>query len=333
MKKLLSLLIILCISSGVFAKKVKFAVNMGTNTISPNGIHVIGDFQVIAGFGTSDWDPGTTSLTQEGSSTIYSIIVNIPAFNKYEYKFVNGNQTYEAEFVPEEARVGYNFNDNRWLYVDSLANDTTFVGAIMFGGNAPFGKSLIRYKVDMSGVLPVSANGTHVGASYQNFNPATVFMYSFGNDVYEIINYVTNGTYQFKFYNGNTIGNSETVPGSCATSGNRSIIVTKDTVMPEICFSSCAVCALGVGVKENSSSALSLKMYPNPAKNVVTLNSKIKGIYAIVVFDAKGKQVMLVKNVETETTQLNIQDLNAGIYFVRLVGKNNQTTIQKLVVD
>lgn len=333
MKKLLSLLIVLCISSGVYAKKVKFAVDMGTHTISPNGIHVIGDFQVIAGFGTTDWDPGTTVLTQVGSSTIYSIIVNIPAFHKYEYKFVNGDQTYEAEFVPEEARVGYNFNDNRWLYVDSLANDTTYAGAILFDGNAPAGKSLIRFKVDMSGVLPVSANGAHVGTNYQSFDPTKIYMYSFGNDVYEIINYVTNGTYQFKFYNGNTSGNTEIVPNSCATSGNRSIIVTKDTVMPEICFSSCAVCAVGVGVKENAKSALSLNMYPNPAKNIITLNSKINGTYAVVVFDAKGKQVMLVKNVETETTQLNIQELNSGIYFVRIVGKNNQSAIQKLVVD
>jgi len=333
MKKLFSLLIILCFSSGVYAKKVKFAVDMATHTISPNGVHLIGDFQVIAGFGTLDWDPGTTLLTQEGSTTIYSIIINIPAFHKYEFKFVSGDQTYEAEFVPEESRVGYNFNDNRWLYLDSLANDTTIIGATVFGGNAPAGKSLIRYKVDMSGVLPVPSIGAHVGTSYQSFNPAGIYMYSFGNDVYEIINYVNNGTYQFKFYNGNTSGSAETVPGNCATSGNRSIIVTKDTVMPEICFSSCAVCAPGVGIKENYRSALSLKMFPNPAKNIVTLTSKISGSYAIVVFDAKGKQVMLVKDVETETTSLDIQDLNTGIYYVRVVGKNNQSAIQKLLVE
>ncbi|MBA3680799.1 MAG: T9SS type A sorting domain-containing protein [Bacteroidetes bacterium] len=331
MKKVLSLIIILCISSGVYAKKIKFAVNMGTNTISPNGIHVMGDFQIAAGY-TANLDPSSISLTQEGSTTIYSAIVNVPAFQKYEYQFVNGDQTYEAEFVPIESSVDA-FNNNRWLYVDSLANDTTFVGAIMFGGNAPAGKSLIRFKVDMSANMPVSANGIHVGASYQSFNPATIYMYSFADDVYEVINYVTNGTYEFKFYNGKTTGNAETVPNTCANAGNRSIIVTKDTVMPDICFSSCINCAAGVGVKENSSALINLKMHPNPASNVVTLSSKVNGAYTVVVFDAKGKQVMLVKDIETETTQLNIGNFNSGIYFVRIIGKNNQSAIQKLVVE
>lgn len=330
MKKLLSLIIILCISSGVYAKKVKFAVNMGTNTISPNGIHVMGDFQIAAGY-TANLDPGSITLTQEGATTIYSKIVNIPAFQKYEYQFVNGDQTYEAEFVPVESSVDA-FNNNRWLYVDSLMNDTTFVGAIMFGGNAPAGKSLIRFKVDMNLSLPVSANGAHLGTSYQSFNPATIYMYSFGGYSHEVIGYVTNGTYQFKYYNGKTTGNSEVVPGTCASSGNRSIVVTKDTVLPNICFSSCAAC-VGVGLKENINSAIAFNMYPNPAKDLVTLSSKIIGPYAVIVFDAKGKQVMLFKDIESETVQLNIQNFNSGIYFVRIVGKNNQNALQKLVVD
>lgn len=330
MKKILSLIIILFISSGVYAKKIKFAVDMGTHTISPNGIHVMGDFQIAAGY-TANLDPGSISLTQEGTTTIYSAILNVPAFQKYEYQFVNGNQTYEAEFVPVESSVDI-FNNNRWLYVDSLANDTTFVGAIMFGGNAPAGKSLIRFKVDMNLSLPVSPNGVHVGTSYQSFNPATIYMYSFGSNIHEVIGYVTNGTYQFKYYNGKTTGNSETVPGACATSGNRSIAVTKDTVLSDICFSSCAAC-VGVGVKENTLTEIAFKMYPNPAKDIITLNSKITGSYAIIVFDAKGKQVMLIKDIETETTQLNIQNLNSGIYFVRIAGKNNQNAIQKLIVQ
>ena len=92
--------------------------------------------KLLQAFRKGDWASNTTTLTQEGSTEIYSIVVDIPAFAKYEYKFLNGDQFYEAEFVPI-IRVGYNFNDNRWIYVDSLANDTTFVGAILFAGNAP----------------------------------------------------------------------------------------------------------------------------------------------------------------------------------------------------
>ena len=81
----------------VFAKKVKFAVDMTGQVISPNGVHISGDFQTEAGYPT-DWDAEATTLTKEGSTNIYSVTVNIPAFRKYEYKYVNGDKFYEVEF-------------------------------------------------------------------------------------------------------------------------------------------------------------------------------------------------------------------------------------------
>ena len=113
MKLKLCLAFLILASFNSFAKKVKFAVDMDTNTVSPNGIHVTGDFQALAGFPGGDWTSNETVCTQEGTSTIYSVIVDIPAFAKYEYKFVNGDQFYEVEFVPVESRVGYDFDDNR----------------------------------------------------------------------------------------------------------------------------------------------------------------------------------------------------------------------------
>jgi len=165
MKKFLFTALLVTVSIHVFAKKVKFAVDMTGIAINTTGMHVSGDFQTLAGFAGGDWNSGSTSLTQEGTSDIYSIVVDIPAFAKYEYKFVNGDQFYEAEFVPELSRVLYNFNDNRWLYVDSIANDTTFVGAIMFGGNAPAGLTLIRFYVDMQNET-IAAGGMHVAGNF-----------------------------------------------------------------------------------------------------------------------------------------------------------------------
>jgi hypothetical protein len=333
MKKLIAFIFIFGLSSSLQAKKVKFAVDMGTYTISPNGIHIIGDFQVLAGFGTLDWDPATTQLNQEGNSTIYSIVVNLPAFNKYEFKFVNGDQTYETEFVPDESRVG-GFNDNRWLYVDSLANDTTYAGAVIFGANAPAGKTLVRYKVDMSNAGNLSNNGIHIGTSYQSsaFDPTKIRLYSFGNNVYEIINYTTNNTYGFIYYNGNNAINTETVPSSCSLLGKRSINVVKDTVLPVICFSSCTVC-VGVGFKENTKSETVLKLYPNPATDALTIQSNISGKYSVTILNVLGKQVLHYSDLDTEKTTVTIQDLSSGIYVVQISGNKNQITTQKLVVN
>src|SRR6185436_15682419 len=157
MKKILFIFLFLLVAGISVAKKVKFAVDMTGQVLNVTGVHIGGDFQTLAGFAGGDWMPGTTPMTQEtGDTNIYSIVVDIPAFTKYEYKVINGDQWYEAEFVPLESRVGYNFNDNRWLWVDSLSNDTTFVGALLFSGNAPAGLKLLRVVVDMQNEPSVS---------------------------------------------------------------------------------------------------------------------------------------------------------------------------------
>ena len=88
MKKIFLIISLVSVISFAHAKKVKFAVNMTGQTISTYGVHVAGDFQTIAGFTGGDWASNTTLMTQEADTNIYSIVVDIPAFSKYEYKFL-----------------------------------------------------------------------------------------------------------------------------------------------------------------------------------------------------------------------------------------------------
>ncbi|HNF70915.1 MAG TPA: hypothetical protein PLP34_00780, partial [Chitinophagaceae bacterium] len=203
---------ILLSSSQLQAKKVQFTVDMTGQTKSANGIHVMGDFQAVAGFGP-DWTPNTCLMTQDAADTnVYHFTVSIPAFNKYEYKFLNGDQSYEVEVIPVESQVGYNFIDNRWLYVDSLNSDTLKLPAFVFGANCEQGMNMIRFKVDMTSQTS-TADGIHVAGSFQGNNPATTRMYSFGNNVYEIIAYMPAGSnYTYRYYYGNTTSTGETVP-------------------------------------------------------------------------------------------------------------------------
>jgi hypothetical protein len=315
-----AILLLLLLSTAAFAKKVKFAVDLDTITANATGVHVGGDFQTLAGYAGGDWASNTTVLTQEGSSTIYSVVVDIPAFNKYEYKFLNGDQWYDAEFVPVESRVGYNFDDNRWIYVDSLANDTTFVGAILFSGNAPRGLTLMRFLVDLTNEPSVDPAGVHVAGSFQNWDPALVRLYSFGSNVYEIIAYDTVATNAYKFYNGNAAGTSESVPASCSVSGNRQLSFAKDTVLATVCFSGCSACILN-GIAENGVAG-GLKLFPNPAtdKVQITLDASGETWFDITVLDLTGKEL---KNYVNVSGILNIdsKELTAGMYFIKAADK------------
>jgi len=330
MKKIIYSLLLLTIATGAYAKKVKFAVDMTNETISPNGIHVTGDFQTLAGFPGGDWASNTTTLAQEGATAIYSIVVDIPAFAKYEYKYVNGDQFYEAEFIPVESRVGYNFNDNRWLYVDSLADDTTYIGALVFAGNAPMAMTLVRFLVNMQNET-VSANGVHVAGNFQGWNTETNILYSFGSDLYEGIAYVNTGTIAYKYYNGNTAGDNETVPAICSVNSNRELSVTGDIVIGEVCYASCVSCTVGFNELAGNSG---ISLYPNPTATFSKLEILDKNTsHDILITDVTGRSVISYLNYTPSTLIINKNNLKDGVYFVTLKSESQVISTSKLIIE
>jgi hypothetical protein len=338
MKKLLLLLSGLVLSCTSEAKKVKFAVDMTGVTVSANGIHVMGDFQTAAGFAGADWMANTTLLSLEPSTQIYSIVVDLPAFQKYEYKFVNGDQSYESEFVPDESRVDPTANDNRWIYVDSLTTDTTFVGAIRFGdqttgeGNAPMGKTLLRFKVNMRNYSPVASTGVHVAGTFQGFDPATTRMYSFSDSIYQHIAYVTPGTISYLYHNGNIAAAAETLPAACAASGLRTVSITSHTVLDPFCFASCTTC-LPTAI-QNIGSFKNLSLVPNPAKDYTVLSFGTRqSTRQIQMLDISGRLVASYSNVHSQTLTINVRDLRSGLYFIKITDDLNQTQTAKLIVQ
>lgn len=331
MKKTL-LLCALAISSICHAKKVKFAVDMTGQTINATGMHVTGDFQTAAGFGGGDWQAGTTSITQEPGTDIYSIVVDIPAFQKYEYKFVNGDQFYDVEVVAEQSRVGYNFNDNRWIYIDSLADDTTFVGALMWGANAPSGLNLIRFKVDMKVQGTVSASGVHVAGSFQGWDPSALRMYSFQDSVYEYMDYLPIGSYEYHYYNGNTSADFETVPSSCAMNNHRGLALVSDTVISTVCFSSCAACVT-TGIA-TTTGATKTSVYPNPASGAFNIEfNDLSTVHNVYLSDVSGRTCFSVSNYAGKKLRIETNGFSAGVYLARIQDGNGKSSVSRLVIQ
>jgi len=333
MNKFIIVITTIFFASGVSAKKVKFAVNMSGNIVNTTGIHVFGDFQTVAGFAGGDWAPNTTTLTRETADTnIYSIVIDIPAFAKYEYKFLNGDQSYEVEFIPVESRVGYNFNDNRWLYVDSLADDTTFVGAIRFAQNSPNGLTLVRFLIDVQNEPSIAATGIHVAGNFQGWDPAITRLYSFVPGVYEIIAYVTAGTYEYRYYNGNVAGATEIIPLPCTVNNNRQVVANHDTALSLICFSGCSTCVL-TGISENKM-ATEMKLFPNPANSLTTLEFNDNDhLRTVTVSDLTGRVVRYYNSSSERYLQIYRHELDAGIYLVTARTVDGLPSTIKLVIE
>lgn len=90
------------------AYSVTLQVDMKQESVSPQGVHIAGNFQSEAGFG-ADWNPASTEMSDSDGDGIYSATLDIPS-GIWEFKFVNGNTWSGAENAPATCTVGATFN-------------------------------------------------------------------------------------------------------------------------------------------------------------------------------------------------------------------------------
>ena len=179
-KKIISAILFLVIFSPIAnATYVRFAVNMkGSGMISSNDAYMTSTFQDEIGMG-GDLTHGYLHLIQSTADTnIYYATFNIPANQLFEYQFEMGITGYDLENIPIESQSLA--NGYRWLYVDSMINDTLKMPAVFYSGNNTAADTMYRFKVNMSNEI-VTANDVRIGGSFQS---TLAKMYSFGNGIY-----------------------------------------------------------------------------------------------------------------------------------------------------
>lgn len=101
----------------------------------------------------------------------------------------------------------------------------------------------VTFRVDMS-FQAVNPAGVHVAGSFQGWNPGGTPLANMGNGIWEVtLNINPNSYYEYKFVNGNTWGQDESVPGACNANGNRFVNVGgSDLTVPTVCFAACEPC-------------------------------------------------------------------------------------------
>jgi len=294
-RKALLITLVCCLFTNAFARKVKFSTDI-TNYLSNMGSIQYGGIYLELNANTDSTtyllmsnEPGTNiySLVIE----LYSNKLYRYKFDDgkegYGREFVPGESRAICNSCDNDWNNDTIDEDNsRWIFVDSVlkpqvtsvapttvatgqtytysvaakavsAGDTLCTGAILFGENAPAGKYLLRFKVDMK-YQPVSSAGVHVAGSFQGWDLNNMKLYSFpvSNDpdydgvlntyttsTYEGIVFVDPGSYEYKFYQGNTSESAELVPSTCATNGKRTITISDNVMLDPVCFSACSSCS------------------------------------------------------------------------------------------
>ena len=229
---------------------IRMRVDMSVESaVSPNGVHIAGNFQ--------GWDPAGTSLTDANEDGVWEAMVSFHADSLEEgqlvYKFINGN----AWTNPNENLTGEPCADDFGNRVHPLSD----LNMVLFGdsatGAAPcFGNcgtcitpTNVTFRVDMNTQETVSVNGVHIAGSFQGWSPnANALSDDDGDGIWELVLQVAAGDIQFKFVNGNDwSGNgdgnvdNELVVGDCAAEGsdNRLLSVGTEDLVYEVCYNSC----------------------------------------------------------------------------------------------
>ena len=244
---------------------VEFNVDMSDETVSPDGVHIAGDFQ--------GWDTSTNPMIDLGDG-VWSVALVVAANQTIQYKFINGMIWGEEELVPNECQqIG-----NRFLVVEEanvILETLCFASCVACGeefilgcldetasnyneeatdddGSCVFEVTFI---IDMSetSVLP---EGLHLAGDFQGWDPTSILMEDQGGQVFVYTTSFAPGTsIEYKYVNGTDWSQAEAVPLDCGVldgfNGYQRTFITSGVpeTIPIHCFSSCVACSGCVGLQ------------------------------------------------------------------------------------
>ncbi len=73
-------------------------------------------------------------------------------------------------------------------------------------------------------------------------------------------------------------------------------------------------------------------IFPNPATTKLTLLTKLTEQHTIEIYNITG-QLVLKENMSTNTKEINISELNKGIYILKIIAKNGAVKTEKIIKE
>ncbi len=222
------------VNSNIVLHDVTFSVDMSREDVSPSGVHLAGSF--------NNWDYTVNPMTNDGTG-IFSATMQLEENSTHTFRFVNGNDASGLEDVP--AGCGVINGSGEYERALSVGSEPILLDSVCFS-RCEICPPLhaITFRVDMINE-DVSVNGMHLAGSFNNWSyNSTQMVLTGAGAVYEVTLQLEEGTYsEYKFINGNAVGDAEIVPSGCSNNGNRYFTVpVTNLTLDAICFSECVEC-------------------------------------------------------------------------------------------
>jgi len=81
-------------------------------------------------------------------------------------------------------------------------------------------------------------------------------------------------------------------------------------------------------VKKTTKTQNTLTVYPNPAKDIISISVPSKNAVTIEIFNVLGSKVKVYQHEGGETAKIDVSELQKGIYFIRINENNTVLTKQ-----
>ncbi|MEJ1930332.1 T9SS type A sorting domain-containing protein [Nostoc sp. NIES-2111] len=218
-------------SASVPPVNITFRVDMQNETVSGGGLHLAGNFN---GYSTS-----AITLTQEGSTSIYSAVVPLAQNTSIQYKFVNGSSF--EDNIPTPCGNG----SNRVYSVGTTDATVSLTCYSKCGACPPFHP--VTFQVDMQNEAGVTA--VYVSGEFNGYNTTANPMTNVSGTLWTTtINLEEGRNYAYKFVRNAGDYENNIPSGTCNPGGaggnNRAYAVTTaaSQTIPVTCFSSCGAC-------------------------------------------------------------------------------------------
>ena len=303
---------------------VTIRVDMSAETVSVNGVHVAGTI--------NGWSPDATMLTEEGSTGIYAVTVQLNE-GWHRYKFLNGN----AWGTDESA--GYpcaQSNGDRFLYVNNSGMAVT-LEPVPFNGCNPSGTGFeVTFNVDMASEGTIAAGNVHMAGWLTDWNAEVLSLPNASGDIHSgTLRLPTPAdypiTFEYKYLSASGWGNEETPDAGCSTvvGSNRLVTVNNSGDALGDVFNGC-----NYVLSTENFTANSLKVVYNKTERLLNFfsNGFNNDLSQVQVFDIMGKSI---KTIETITSindiEIDFQSQTNGLYFARIESGGKQLVKKVLI--
>lgn len=293
---------------------VTFKVDM-SQYVGPayTGVFVNGTF--------NNWCGSCNPMSDANLDGVWEVTVPIGA-GPIAYKFTLDGWNAEESFVGgESCTVTAGGFTNRSY---NVTGDAT-LGTVCYNSCTACASN-VTFKVDMANYVGLPYTGVFINGTFNNWCGACNPMTDANMDgIWEITLPLPNGSIEYKFTLDGWNAEEQFVGGEpcTVTNGgftNRSYTVAGVADLGVVCYNTCAACV--AGIEDISSQVVSV--YPNPSNGTLAVVADASAILNNIT-NIMGETIMSLKGNESS---INIESLNAGIYFLNFTVKGENQTIR-----